>query len=111
MTETNDATPAARERILKGNRCRYGLHNIFRSRYITANTKVKIYKTALRLVVTFGLETCTLTTKNDQKLEVFERKVLRRIYGPVNDNGQWRKLYNQFFNRVVLFLLKKKCDF
>jgi hypothetical protein len=29
LTETNDATPAVRERIQKGNRCLYGLHNIF----------------------------------------------------------------------------------
>ncbi len=100
VTETNDATPAVRERIQKGNRCLYGLHNIFRSHYITANTKVKIYKTALRPVVTFGLETCTLTTKNEQELEVFERKVLRRIYGPVNDNGQWRKLYNHEIKQI-----------
>jgi hypothetical protein len=100
VTETNDATPAVRERILKGNRCLYGLHNIFRSRYITANTKVKIYKTALRPVVTFGLETCTLTAKLEEELEIFERKVLRRIYGPVNDNGQWRKLFNHEIKQI-----------
>ncbi len=66
-----------------------GQHNIFRSRYITANTKVQIYKTALCPVVTFGLETCTLTAKLEEELEVFERKVLRRIYGPTNNKGQW----------------------
>jgi hypothetical protein len=32
--DKNDATPVVRERILKGNRCRYGLHNIFRSQDI-----------------------------------------------------------------------------
>jgi hypothetical protein len=79
VTETNDATPAVRERILKRNRCLYELHNILRSRYITANTKVQIYKTALRPVVTFGLETCTLTAKLEEDLEIFKRKVLRRI--------------------------------
>ncbi len=51
VTETNDATPAVRERILKGNRCLYGLHNTFQSQDITANTKVKIYKAELRSVV------------------------------------------------------------
>ncbi len=95
VSETNDANPAVRERILKENRCLYGLHNIFRSRYITANLKVKIYTTALRPVVTFGLETCTLTAT---ELEVFERKVLRRIYGPVNVNGEWRNLFNHEIN-------------
>jgi hypothetical protein len=32
--------------------------------------------------------------------EVFERKVLRRIYGPINDNGQWRKLYNDEIKQI-----------
>jgi hypothetical protein len=87
VSETNDATPAVRERILKENRCLYGLQNIFLSRYIRANIKFKICNFAgqsLRPVVTFGLETCTL----EEELEIFERKVLRRIYGPINDNGQ-----------------------
>jgi hypothetical protein len=97
--ETNDATPAVRERILKWNRCLYGLHNIFRSRYITAYIKVKIYKKALRPVVTFGLETCTLTAKLEEELNIFERKV-RSIYGPVNDNGQWRKLFNHEIKQI-----------
>jgi hypothetical protein len=68
--------------------------------YITANTRVKIYKTALRPVVTFGLETCTLTAKNEEELEVFERKVLRRIYGLIRDNEQWRKLYNHEIKQI-----------
>jgi hypothetical protein len=38
VTETNNATPAVRERIVKGNRCLHGLHNILRSQDITANT-------------------------------------------------------------------------
>jgi hypothetical protein len=32
VTETNDVTPAVRERILKGNWCLFELHNIFQSR-------------------------------------------------------------------------------
>jgi hypothetical protein len=33
--------------------------------------------------------------KNDEsKISVFERKVLRKIYGPVNDKGKWRIRFN-----------------
>jgi hypothetical protein len=28
-------------------------------------------------------------------LDVFERKILCRIYGPVQDKGQWRSRYNK----------------
>ncbi len=100
VTETYDTKPAGRERIRKGNRCFYGLHNIFRSRYYTANTKIKNYKIGLRPVETFGMEICTQTAKNEQELEVFERKVLRGNYGPVNDNGQWRKLHNHVIKQI-----------
>jgi hypothetical protein len=32
--------------------------------------------------------------KNEIALNKFERKILRKIYGPVEENGIWRKRYN-----------------
>ena len=32
--------------------------------------------------------------KIENKFNIFERKVLRRIIGPIQENGQWRKRYN-----------------
>jgi hypothetical protein len=32
---------------------------------------------------------------NERALDVFERKILHRIYGPVQDKGQWRRRYNK----------------
>jgi len=35
-------------------------------------------------------------TKNSQnKLEVFERRILRRIFGSLNENEIWRRRYNR----------------
>jgi hypothetical protein len=31
---------------------------------------------------------------NESKISIFERKVLRKLYGPVNDKGKWRIRYN-----------------
>jgi hypothetical protein len=44
----------------------------------------------------FGLcETSSLTLREEQKLRVFENKVLRRISGPKREeDGSWRKLHN-----------------
>jgi hypothetical protein len=32
-----------------------------------------------------------------RRLQIFERKVLRKIYGPTCDNGRWRIRYNELY--------------
>jgi hypothetical protein len=38
--------------------------------------------------------------REERKLRVFEKKVLRRIFGPKRDEviGEWRKLHNEELN-------------
>ena len=43
----------------------------------------------------YGAETWTLTSSDEQALGVFERKILRTIYGPFCDRGEWRIQWNQ----------------
>jgi len=40
----------------------------------------------VRPVVTYGSESWTLTMEEERALAVFERKILRKIYGPVKEN-------------------------
>jgi hypothetical protein len=40
--------------------------------------------------VIYGAETWTLTSKIEKMLMTWERKILRRIYGPTKENGHWR---------------------
>jgi hypothetical protein len=40
--------------------------------------------------VTYGAETWTVTSKTEKMLMTWERKILRKIYGPTKENGQWR---------------------
>jgi hypothetical protein len=55
--------------------------------------KVRIYKTIILPVVLYGCETLSLTVREEHKLRVFEKRVLRRIFGPKRDElmGGWRK--------------------
>jgi hypothetical protein len=62
------------------------------SRLISRNLKIKIYKSALPVVL-YGCETWSLTLKEEHRLRVFENGVLR-IFGPKREeDGSWRKLH------------------
>jgi hypothetical protein len=63
---------------------------------LSRNAKVKIYKAIILPVVLYGSETESVTLREEQRLRVFENRVLRRIFGPKWDEvmGEWRKLHN-----------------
>jgi len=82
-------------RLTMANRAYYGLQNHMKSRIISRNTKTLLYKTLIRPVLTYGAETWVLSKQDEHRLSIFERKILRRIYGPVMDVGRWRIRTNQ----------------
>ena len=44
----------------------------------------------------------SLVCKSDNSsLRIFERKILRKIYGPVQEGGTWRIRYNEELNRFI----------
>jgi len=53
-------------------------------------------------VVTYACETWVLKENIKSKLRVFEKKVLRRIYGPTKESdGTWRIKSNDELNRLI----------
>jgi len=65
--------------------------------------------------VTYGCKAWTLTNRNEQYLRIFERRMLRKIFGPVqNGDGSWRIRMNYELNElienadIVRFIKKKK---
>ncbi|KAJ4438666.1 hypothetical protein ANN_14613 [Periplaneta americana] len=64
-------------------------------------TKIKVYKTLVRPVVTFGSETWTFTKKEENSLRSFERKIQRRIFVLVSDHQGWRiRSNNELLNLI-----------
>jgi hypothetical protein len=61
------------------------------------NVKVEIYKTIILPVVLYGCETCSVTLREEHRLRVLERRILRRIFGPKWDevSVEWRKLHDE----------------
>ena len=54
------------------------------SSLLSKNIKIKIYKTIILLL--YGCETRSLTLSEERRLRLFENGVLRRIFGPKNDD-------------------------
>jgi hypothetical protein len=51
------------------------------------NTNIRVYRTVVLLVVLYGCETWSLTLREEQRLRVFENRVLRGIFGPKGGRG------------------------
>ncbi|KAJ4444398.1 hypothetical protein ANN_06190 [Periplaneta americana] len=79
-----------------GNACYYSVEKLLSSSLLSKNLKVRIYKTVILPIVLYGCETWTLTLREEQRLRVFENKILRKIFGTKRDEvtGEWRKLHN-----------------
>jgi hypothetical protein len=63
--------------------------------------KFKLYCSVIRPIVTYACEIWTVKETITNRLMVFERKVLRKIFGPNNENGIWRIKTNQGLNKIM----------
>ena len=84
-----------------GNKAYYANRQLFNSSLISRNSKLQIYRTLVSPVVTYGSESWTLTMEEERELAVFERKVLREIYGPVKENELWRTRQNEELEAII----------
>jgi hypothetical protein len=104
----NDVGLEIQRRIQIANLCFSGLPKHMRSSHLARQIKLTIYKILIRLVLLYGSETWVLTKREENQLLVFERKVLRTIYGPKIVNSVYRSSdYNS--SNVVCVLCIGPC--
>jgi len=74
--------------------------NLLSSSLLPKNLKIKVYRTIILRVVLYGYETWSLTLREECRLQIFENRVLGRIFGPKMDEvtGEWGKLHNEELN-------------
>jgi hypothetical protein len=89
------------ERIAKGNKAYYANSKLIKSKLLKKNTKMRIYKTMIRPFVTYASETWTFTEKDKNNLSIFERQILRNIFGPVNIDNIWRIRNNMEIDKLI----------
>jgi hypothetical protein len=102
-------------RFKPGNACYHSVQNLLSSRLLSKNVKIRIYKTIILPLVLCGCETWSLTLRDENRLRVFENRVLRRIFGPKRDtvSGEWRKLHNEelrdlYSSSSIIRIIKSK---
>ncbi|XP_037870365.1 uncharacterized protein LOC119629250 [Bombyx mori] len=101
VTDTNDREDEIEIRIQNTLRCSAALHPALSSKLLSRFTKIRIYKTVVRPILLYGCEAWSLTQKEEAKLLVTERKVLRKILGPVRkEDGSWHVRKNKDVERL-----------
>jgi len=96
LTQENDLKIEISTRIQKDNKCLFGLGRILSSKVISTNLKIQMYITLIRPIVLYASKTWPFRKAEETRLKVFERSVLRKIYGPCVDTHtkEWRKRHN-----------------
>ena len=102
-------------RLIQGNRVIFELKSILNDEKISKNLKTQIYKSIIRPIVTFGSEIWTiLGTTEKNLLGVWERKMLRKIYGgekQVNGTSKRRsdrELMELFEEPSIIAIVKRQ---
>jgi len=100
LTNQNSIAEEIKSKLRSGNACYHSVQNLFSSRLLSKNLKIKIYRIIILPVVVYGCENWPLTLREERKLRLFENMVMRRILGPRSDEvtGEWRRLHNEELN-------------
>jgi hypothetical protein len=84
-----------KRRLNSGDACYDSVQKRLSSRLLSINVKMRIYRNIVLPVVLYGYETWSLTLREEHRLRVYEKRVLRRIFGLKRDDviGGWQKLH------------------
>jgi len=64
ISNDNSTEKEVQRRILAGNRTYFAAISLFRNRFLSRATKIRLYKTLIRLTVAYGAERWMMTKKN-----------------------------------------------
>jgi len=100
---SNPIKEEIKERIALGIKTYHANQKFFKSRLVTKYSKLKLYRTVMRPIVTYARETWVLKETIIQTLLVCVRKILRRIFGPTKENWIWRIKTNEELDKLIKY--------
>lgn len=102
MNENANNYEEIKERFIIANTSYFGLSTLFKSKLILKRSKITLYKVLMKPIVLYAGETWA-TTKTDNKLAVFERKIFRKMFGPKNnEEGEFEVKTNEELRRLFV---------
>jgi hypothetical protein len=105
VTNQNLIQEEIKKRPNSGNVCYHSVQNLLSSCLLSKNINIIIYKTIILPVVLYTCDSWALTFREANRLMVFEKRVLRRIFGSKMDEvmAGWRKLHNEELHNLYSF--------
>ena len=87
--------------MLKENEYCYSQSRFMKKTILNRATKFNMYKSIMRPVVTYSCVKWFIIIRDTEKLKIFERKILRKIFGILQD-GQNRTRTNHELYSVTM---------
>jgi hypothetical protein len=102
VNQNNTIEEEIKERLIAANKAFCANQQMFQNKLLSKKSKLKLYWTLIRPIVTYACETWVLKESSKQKLLIFERKILRKIFGPTKEvNGLWRIKTNEELDKLI----------
>lgn len=95
MTRRPGSEEEIKARISAGSKSAFALKSVISGNMFSRAVKLRIYKTIIRPVVMYGSEVWTLKKREQIMLGVWERKILRKIFGGKKVDGIWERRTNK----------------
>jgi len=85
LTNQNSIPEDIKSRMKSGNACYHSVQNLLSSSLLSKNIMINIYRTIIFRVVLYECETWSLILRDEHRLRVFQKRVLRIIFGVKKD--------------------------
>jgi hypothetical protein len=80
LTNKNSNQEEIKNRLKSGNDFYHSMQNLLSSSLVCKNLNIKIYRTIILPLDSYGCETCSLTLREEHGQRMFENRLLRRIF-------------------------------
>jgi len=105
LNEDNNHQTDLQERIKNANKTYFMLQKFFRNKNMSKKLKLRLKNTIIDETLTYASETWILSKRDRKQINIFERKVYRRILGPLYDNEKENRRI--LTNKEIYTMVKK----